>query len=115
MSFGYGEENLHLYRGEALNTILNVARHEQYDLVIVGSQSGAGHFRSGQWGGAPPINRFWSCAHSRDDNKRMVQRTGDGAVDNHLRRYSYCPQRPVKKCRLAVLSRSYGFSDQTLF
>ncbi|MEZ4614107.1 MAG: universal stress protein [Caldilineaceae bacterium] len=44
MSFGYGEENLHLYRGEALNTILNVARHEQYDLVIVGSQSGAGHF-----------------------------------------------------------------------
>lgn len=43
-SEGYSEENLHLYQGEALQTILKFLRADHYDLVIVGSQSGAGHF-----------------------------------------------------------------------
>lgn len=41
---GFGEEHLHLYQGEPLNTILGTLRADAYDLVIVGSQSGAGHF-----------------------------------------------------------------------
>lgn len=41
---GFSEEHLHLFQGEALHTILETSRAEAYDLVIVGSQSGAGHF-----------------------------------------------------------------------
>ncbi|MCB0060690.1 MAG: universal stress protein [Caldilineaceae bacterium] len=41
---GFGEENIHLHQGEALHTILETLRTDPYDLVIVGSQSGAGHF-----------------------------------------------------------------------
>lgn len=39
-----GEEQIHLYHGETLQTILDFARNDTYDLLIAGSQSGPGHF-----------------------------------------------------------------------
>jgi nucleotide-binding universal stress UspA family protein len=41
---GFGEEQLHLYAGDALHTVLDFAHRDLYDLIVVGSQSGPGHF-----------------------------------------------------------------------
>ncbi|MEZ4868476.1 MAG: universal stress protein [Caldilineaceae bacterium] len=44
---GFSEENLHLYQGTALEAILEMGHADIYDLIVVGSQSGAGHFLGG--------------------------------------------------------------------
>lgn len=41
---GFSEEQIHLIHGEKLHTILDFARNDTYDLLVIGSQSGAGHF-----------------------------------------------------------------------
>ena len=41
---GGSEEQIHLMHGEALQAVLEFARSDKYDLLIIGSQSGPGHF-----------------------------------------------------------------------
>lgn len=41
---GYSEEQIHILQGDTLPALLEFARSHEYDLMVIGSQSGPGHF-----------------------------------------------------------------------